>query len=58
MRFSRWRKNDVWQRLAHALPGGAALQQVFTDSTIMRAHNMHQAIEKTGRKPLAAHVAD
>jgi transposase len=38
MRFSRWSRGGVWERLAQALAGDAHLQRLFIDSTIMRAH--------------------
>lgn len=59
MRFSRWRKNGVWQRLTHALAGEADLQKLFIDSTIVRAHQHSSgAQKKQDRRPLAAHAAD
>ncbi len=37
MRFSRWSKNGVWARMAEALKRDTDLEQLFVDSTIVRA---------------------
>lgn len=38
VRFARWRDAGVWERVAHALSSEAELKRVFTDFTIVRAH--------------------
>ncbi len=38
MRFSRWSKKEVWARMAEAFKRAADLEQLFVDSTIVRAH--------------------
>ena len=38
VRFSRWEQYGVWHRVATALQGEADLEEVFIDSTIVRAH--------------------
>ena len=38
VRFSRWREKGVWERVAAALCRDADLEQLFIDSTIVRAH--------------------
>jgi transposase len=38
MRFSRWSKQGVWARLAAVLADDPDLEELFVDSTIVRAH--------------------
>ncbi|WP_157112537.1 IS5 family transposase [Pandoraea faecigallinarum] len=38
MRFSRWRRNGVWERVVHALADETEIRCVLIDSTIVRAH--------------------
>ncbi|WP_155634011.1 IS5 family transposase [Burkholderia cepacia] len=38
MRFSRWRRKGVWERLAHAVSDETQIKRVLIDSTIVRAH--------------------
>ncbi len=46
VRFSRWREKGVWERLATALSGDADLEQLFIDSTIVRAHQHSAGAQK------------
>ena len=38
VRFARWEANGVWARVAEALQGEADLEELFIDSTVVRAH--------------------
>ena len=38
VRFSRWETYGVWHRVAEALSGDADLEELFIDSTVVRAH--------------------
>ena len=38
IRFSRWETYGVWHRVAEALSGDADLEELFIDSTVVRAH--------------------
>lgn len=38
MRFSRWRRNGVWQRVVLAMTGETEIEHILIDSTIVRAH--------------------
>ena len=57
-RFSRWNKTGVWARLLEAVSGDPDLEEVFIDSTAIRAH-LHAAgaPKKTAIKHWAALVA-
>jgi len=46
MRFSRWSKQGIWARMAQALKGDADLEQLFVDSTIVRAHQHAAGAQK------------
>ncbi len=46
VRFSRWREKGVWERVATALRGDADLEQLFIDSTIVRAHQHSAGAQK------------
>jgi len=46
MRFSRWSKKGIWARIAEALKGDADLEQLFIDSTIVRAHQHAAGAQK------------
>lgn len=48
VRFSRWREKGVFERVAHAMQGDADMEQLFIDSTIVRAHQ-HSAGAKKKR---------
>jgi transposase len=59
VRFSRWRKTGVFERVAQALCGDADMEHLFIDSTIVRAHQHSSGAQK---KPVvkksAGHGAD
>lgn len=42
MRFARWHQSGVWERLFQAVRAHADLEEVFIDSTAIRAH-LHAA---------------
>ena len=46
VRFSRWREKAVWERVATALRGDADLEQLFIDSTSVRAHQHSAGAQK------------
>lgn len=46
MRFSRWSKKGVWARMAEAFKRDADLEQLFVDSTIVRAHQHATGAQK------------
>lgn len=55
MRFSRWSKQGVWARLAAVLTDDPDLEEVFIDSTIVRAHqHAAGAQKKPAPRPLEA----
>lgn len=58
VRFSRWSKAGVWDRLFAAMAGDPDFEYVMVDSTIVRAHQ-HAAGKKGGLKLVrsAAHAA-
>jgi transposase len=60
VRFSRWEQYGVWNRVAMVLQSEADLEEVFIDSTIVRAHqHAAGARKKTVRiRRSAARVAD
>lgn len=56
-RFSRWADKGVWQALFTKLCEDADFEEVFLDSTIVRAHqHAAGAPKKTGNKVLAVLV--
>ena len=58
MRFSRWSKQGVWARLAAVLADDSDLEEVFIDSTIVRAHqHAAGAQKKPVPRPLDARAA-
>lgn len=59
VRFSRWSKDGVWDRLFVAMADDPDFEYAMIDSTIVRAHQ-HAAGKKGGLKLArsAAHVAD
>ena len=59
VRFSRWSKDGVWDRLFAAMADDPDFEYVMIDSTIVRAHQ-HAAGKKGGLKLVrsAAHGAD
>ena len=60
VRFARWETYGVWDRVAQALRGDADLEELFIDSTIVRAHQHSAgALKKTvAIKRSAAREAD
>ena len=46
VRFSRWRKKGVWERVATALRSDADMECLFIDSTIVRAHQHSAGAQK------------
>jgi transposase len=58
IRFSRWRRKGVWQRVVHALAGETEIEHILIDSTIVRAHQHSAgALKKVVRKRLADRAA-
>ncbi len=58
MRFSRWSRSGVWEKVFQALAQDADNEYAMIDSTIVRAHQ-HSAGAKGGsRKPSDAAGAD
>ena len=56
-RFSRWADKGVWQTIFAALCEEVDFEEVFLDSTIVRAHqHAAGASKKTGNKVLAVLV--
>lgn len=50
-RFARWSRSGVWAQVAKAFSADADLEQLFIDSTIVRAHqHAAGAQKKRGRK--------
>nr|WP_183148256.1 IS5 family transposase [Denitratisoma oestradiolicum] len=48
VRFARWEANGVWSRVAEALRGEADLEELFIDSTVVRAHQHSAGAKKNG----------
>ena len=60
IRYNRWAKNGVWERVFQLLSDDPDLEYVLIDSTAVRAHQ-HSAGAKRGlrrRKPSAGHGED
>ena len=58
-RFGRWSNNGVWQRAFAELAKDADFEEVFLDSTIVRAHQHSSgAAKKKARKRSGARAAD
>lgn len=54
-RFSRWSRQGIWHRIFAQLAGDADFEEVFVDSTIVRAHqHAAGAAKKTATKPSGA----
>jgi putative transposase len=49
-RFSRWCRDDVWERLFNALADEPDFDYVLVDSTIVRAHQRSAGAPKKGLK--------
>lgn len=57
-RFARWSNNGVWHRVFAALAMDADFEEIFLDSTIVRAHqHAAGAAKKTGIRRWAARAA-
>ena len=57
MRFSRWSKQGVWERLMAVLIDEPDLEELIIDATIVRAHqHAAGAQKKPGRRPSGARV--
>ena len=58
-RFSRWTDKGVWQKIFATLSEDADFEEVFLDSTIVRAHqHAAGALKKRDNKVLAVLVGD
>jgi transposase len=58
-RFARWSNSGVWQDVFAELAKEADFEEVFLDSTIVRAHQHSSgAAKKKGRKRSGARAAD
>ena len=58
VRFSRWETYGVWHRMAEALQDQADLEELFIDSTVVRAHQHAAGAQKTlAIRRSVAHVA-
>ncbi len=58
-RFARWSNNGVWQRVFAELAKDADFEEVFLDSTIVRAHQHSSgAAKKKARKRSGARGED
>jgi transposase len=58
-RFARWSDSGVWHRVFAELAKDADFEEVFLDSTIVRAHqHAAGAVKKTATKRSAARAAD
>lgn len=58
-RFARWSEHGVWHRVFAELAKSADFEEVFLDSTIVRAHqHAAGAQKKPGRKRSGARVVD
>lgn len=55
MRFTRWQNTGVWERLFQAVRADADLEEIFLDSTAIRAH-LHAA--GAPKKTVRSHWAD
>lgn len=59
VRFSRWCKSGVWDRIMQHLHQDADLEEAFIDSTTIRAHqHAAGALKKKARRLWAAFAAD
>ena len=58
-RFARWSNNAVWQRVFAQMAKDSDFEEVFLDSTIVRAHQHSSgAAKKKARKRSGARAAD
>jgi len=58
MRFSRWRRKGVWERVAHAVSDETEIKCVLIDSTIVRAHQHSAGARKKAARKLSAARAE
>jgi len=59
MRFARWSNSGIWQNVFAELAKDADFEEVFLDSTIVRAHQHSAgAAKKKARKRSGARAAD
>ena len=56
--FARWSRSGVWQRVFEQLALEADFEEVFIDSTVVRAHQHAAGAEKKVPRPLGVRVAD
>lgn len=55
VRFGRWKRKGVWDKVLAALQDESGLHELMVDSTIIRAHqHAAGARKKTARRPWAA----
>lgn len=47
VRFSRWERYGTWDRMADTLRAEADLEELFIDSTVVRAHQHAAGAQKT-----------
>jgi transposase len=58
-RFARWSRAEIWHAVLAELAGDADLEEVFIDSTIVRAHQHGAgAAKKKANRRSGARVAD
>lgn len=58
-RFARWSRQGVWHRVFAELAQDADFEELFIDSTVVRAHqHAAGAAKKTATKPSGAPAAD
>ncbi|KVH35833.1 transposase [Burkholderia cepacia] len=59
MRFSRWRRKGVWERVAHAASDETEIKRVLIDSIIVRAHqHSARARKKAAHKGSSVRAVD
>ena len=58
-RFARWSRAQIWHAVFAELAGDADLEEIFIDSTIVRAHqHAAGAVKKKATRRSGARVAD
>ena len=58
-RFARWSRAEIWHAVLAELAGDADLEEIFIDSTIVRAHqHAAGAAKKKATRRSGARVAD
>lgn len=59
MRFSRWRRKGVWERVAYAVSDETEIKRVLIDTTIVRVHQHSAgARKKAARKRPGVRAVD